>query len=376
MPSTGATTRRRQPTAAKTYKVADSSPLIKSWQPDRELRLGTDFSGLETASIACERVKIRTKLLFACEKEPKLRELIRRNFHAGVIYRDVLTRDISLMPTVDLFISCAPCPPWSQQGKHNGINDSRGTLLYASIDYIVTKKPKVVIMENVRNLSTEFIAELEKIIKKLKNAGYTVEWRVLDCKLNGIAQSRPRCYLVAVLDKWQQFFFWPEPIELPNSDEQVLKCLKRANASNLTVAPHTGGVCQKNITKAIADMTAQGIDPVSRNIFIDVEAGSTFGNWSTICPCITASRGRAGGFYITKQKRRQDTDEMMMFQGIPPGRLDWKSAGLSRGTIGHAIGNACAVNVLERLIPRVLFSAGLIRTLPVDVWAAQGFHAF
>ena len=142
MPSTGATTRRRQPTAAKTYKVAASSPLIKSWQPDRELRLGTDFSGLETASIACERVKIRTKLIFACEKEPKLRELIRRNFHAGVIYRDVLTRDISLMPTVDLFISCAPCPPWSQQGKHKGINDSRGSLLYASIDYIVKKKQR------------------------------------------------------------------------------------------------------------------------------------------------------------------------------------------------------------------------------------------
>ena len=45
-----------------------------------------------------------------------------------------------------------------------------------------------------------------------------------------------------------------------------------------------------------------------------------------------------------------------------------QGAGLSRRKLGHALGNSISINVLERLIPRVLVMAGLVETVPLDIW--------
>lgn len=57
---------------------------------------------------------------------------------------------------------------------------------------------------------------------------------------------------------------------------------------------------------------------------------------------------------------------MSELQGV---RLsDIKREGISDVAIGHAIGNAMSRNILDRLLPRVLFAGGLLRTLPTDRW--------
>jgi hypothetical protein len=58
---------------------------------------------------------------------------------------------------------------------------------------------------------------------------------------------------------------------------------------------------------------------------------------------------------------------MSEFQGV---RLsDVKRVGVTDAAIGHAIGNSMSRNILDRLLPRVLFAAGLLPRLPTDRWA-------
>ena len=102
---------------------------------------------------------------------------------------------------------------------------------------------------------------------------------------------------------------------------------------------------------------------------IDLHAGKKFRQWTCgKSPCITASRGKSQGFFITSLQRRMTVDDMARLQGMRPGRVDWQGAGIGQASYGHRVGNSMSVNVLERLLPRVLHAAGLVANLPPDVW--------
>ena len=46
-----------------------------------------------------------------------------------IIYDDIVARDNNEAPDVDLFVSGAPCPPFSSAGKRKGLSDERGWLI-------------------------------------------------------------------------------------------------------------------------------------------------------------------------------------------------------------------------------------------------------
>ena len=62
---------------------------------------------------------------------------------------------------------------------------------------------------------------------------------------------------------------------------------------------------------------------------------------------------------------------MLILQGMQPNRVDWRAIKVPEGSFGHMIGNSMSVNVLERLLPRVLLASGLLEGKPVDWWQAH-----
>ena len=80
--------------------------------------------------------------------------------------------------------------------------------------------------------------------------------------------------------------------------------------------------------------------------------------------------GCSGGYFIAKLHRYLMLEEMATLQGLPHAVLAamLAAAGGNRRLVGQAIGDAMSVNVLMRLLPRALHSAGLLENIPTDVW--------
>ena len=49
---------------------------------------------------------------------------------------------------------------------------------------------------------------------------------------------------------------------------------------------------------------------------------------------------------------------------------------VARTNMGKACGNSMTKSILERLLPRVLYSCGLIDDLPVDHWEDPSYNPF
>lgn len=79
------------------------------------------------------------------------------------------------VPDHDVLVGGFPCQPFSKSGKQKGMEEARGTLFWNIAKIIEVRKPKLVILENVRNIAGPRHAhEWEVIIQTLRELGYRV----------------------------------------------------------------------------------------------------------------------------------------------------------------------------------------------------------
>lgn len=100
-----------------------------------------------------------------------------------------------------------PCQPFSKSGKQKGESESRGTLFWNIEQIIIERHPKIVLLENVRNLAgPKHLDTFNKIIGILKREGYLVSSEPLIVsphkihpKFGGSPQIRERLFIAATL---------------------------------------------------------------------------------------------------------------------------------------------------------------------------------
>ena len=91
-------------------------------------------------------------------------------------------------------------------------------------------------------------------------------------------------------------------------------------------------------------------------IVVDIDAAKV--NWMYgVSPCLTRTRA-AVGFYLPARGRRMTLAERFRLQGIPLRVLQYRQ-GISDRQLGMMVGNALSLNVLERLLVRILRACGL-----------------
>jgi DNA (cytosine-5)-methyltransferase 1 len=79
------------------------------------------------------------------------------------------------VPEHDVLVGGFPCQPFSKSGKQQGMDETRGTLFWNIAKIIEVRKPKIVLLENVRNIAgPRHIHEWDVIIKTLRQLGYRV----------------------------------------------------------------------------------------------------------------------------------------------------------------------------------------------------------
>lgn len=129
---------------------------------------------------------------------------------------DMTKIDWGKVEDFDLLFYSTPCTDFSNAGKQAGGEEGSGTrssILWWTRYAILEKKPKYLIMENVKALvSCKFITLFRKWLDELTSYGYTNFCQVLNAKDYGIPQNRERIFVVSVLgDAW---FSFPQPQEL------------------------------------------------------------------------------------------------------------------------------------------------------------------
>ena len=107
------------------------------------------------------------------------------------------------VPDHDIFTYSFPCQDISSVGTKKGLDEQSGTrssLLWECKKIIEYKKPKYLVLENVKNLTTgKNRKNFDEWLSFLESQGYSNYWDILDAKDYGIPQRRPRTIVVSKL---------------------------------------------------------------------------------------------------------------------------------------------------------------------------------
>lgn len=103
-----------------------------------------------------------------------------------------------------------PCETFSVRGNKKGLNDSRGMLVFAFLEWVTALKPRFFLMENVPPLARlNGGAILATLSDRARSAGYAVTHAILNAADFGAATKRQRLFLIGMLGKTS--FTFPEP---------------------------------------------------------------------------------------------------------------------------------------------------------------------
>ena len=112
---------------------------------------------------------------------------------------DLTKIKIESIPEFDILCAGFPCQPFSKAGDQKGFKDDRGNIFFDICNIIEYHKPKYLILENVRNLSSHDSGNTWNVIKNKINElnYYTYEKPIiLNTLYFGVPQSRERVVIM------------------------------------------------------------------------------------------------------------------------------------------------------------------------------------
>ena len=115
-------------------------------------------------------------------------------------YGDIRKIRARNLPDFDLLIGGFPCQSFSIAGKRKGFADTRGTLFFEIARIASAKRPRFLLLENVKGLlNHENGRTFGVILRTLDGLGYDIQWQVLNSKDFGVPQNRERVFIVGHL---------------------------------------------------------------------------------------------------------------------------------------------------------------------------------
>lgn len=127
-----------------------------------------------------------------------------KNFKDFVKVIDITEIDVESLPDFDLMCAGFPCQPFSIAGKRLGLLDDRSGVLPKLIEIIKYKKPKIILLENVKNFENFGGGSLLNETKSsIADIGYSVFHSVLDAARFGLPQFRKRIFILAISNEYE-----------------------------------------------------------------------------------------------------------------------------------------------------------------------------
>ena len=134
--------------------------------------------------------------VFSSEFNTAAQEVYNANY-GEYPFGDITKIGVESIPDHDILTAGFPCQPFSISGKMRGFEDTRGTLIYNVFKILEARRPRVVLLENVKHLvHHDHGNTLKTILKGLNDLGYKTSWKVLNASDFGVPQNRERLIIV------------------------------------------------------------------------------------------------------------------------------------------------------------------------------------
>jgi len=285
----------------------------------------------------------------ACDIDEGARKIYEANFGLkpeGDI-RD-LAEKAAQIPDFELLCAGFPCQPFSIAGNGEGFKDKvKGNLFYDILKIIDVKKPRMCILENVKNLETHDEGKtFQTIQQELMGRGYQVTARVLNSAEYGSPQQRERIFIFAT----QGLFTFPTNVPhfrtvasvLDSEQENELNGSKYYLIKKMPKASMTTPRCIYDVysfeTNKGGRQGERVYDPAAVGITVCASSGGP---------------GAKTGLYLTAPNivRRLTVKETLQMFGFP---TTYKFPETPAERALFYLGNSIVVNVPASFIPAIL----------------------
>lgn len=286
-------------------------------------------------------------LLWANEYDKNACITYKENFKHDLIEGDVLQLDVDGIPKIDVLTAGFPCQPFSVAGYRKGFDDNRGNHFFRILDFVDTMRPKVVFLENVKNLVTHDHGNTMKVIEKsLRDRNYSFQSKVLNTKDYGnIPHNRERIFIVAfdkdVVGNAEAVFEFPKEDKLTKTIKDLVMKEKVEDEFYYNEDRYMYKMLQQEMT---SDRTVYQF----RRQYVRE-------NKSNVCPTLTANMG-TGGHNVPLVKtdfgfRKLTPRECLRFQGFPDG---FKIPKIANSHLYKQAGNSVSVPVIEAVSKNIM----------------------
>ena len=214
------------------------------------------FSGIGGFEVGLQNSNLEHELIGYSEIDKYAIEIFERHFEGVKNYGNATNIQGDELPDFDLLVGGFPCQAFSVAGLQRGFDDTRGTLFFDIARICSEKRPRYLVLENVKGLlSHDNGKTFQTILRVLTDMGYRVEWQVLNSKDWGVPQNRERIFIIGYLRGFPTRKIFP----ITSSEGQAtrgksekkpghLKIDKKGNikknpnvASTITGGAHSGG---------------------------------------------------------------------------------------------------------------------------------------
>lgn len=315
-----------------------------------KLKCASFFAGVGGIDIGFELAGM-FETVYANEFDQYPVQTYEMNANVKVDCRDIRDVKPEEIPDFDVCLAGFPCQSFSVAGYRQGFDDvkGRGTLFFEVARLIEAKKPKIIFLENVKNLVGHDNGNtFSVILDTLSRLGYNVKYKVLNAMEYGnIPQNRERIYIVGFLDKVQcEKFEFPKPIPLTTQLSDIIDFHTKLDEKYYyTPGKYKGDIYDKLVAamddnKAVYQWRRQYVRK----------------NKSGVVPTLTANQGMGGHnvclIMTDNGIRKMTPHECFNAQGFP---VNFKlPATMAESRLYKQAGNSVCVSVIKRIADNVV----------------------
>ncbi len=300
------------------------------------------FAGIGGFRIALE--KQGAKCVFTSEWDKEAQKTYFENF-GDIPQGDITKINEKDIPEHDIICAGFPCQAFSISGKQQGFKDARGTLFFDIARIAKHHQPKVLFLENVKNLVKNYHGNTLKIILRiLDEIGYNAYYQILVASHYGVPQARERIYIVAFRkDLGVNYFYFPKPTYKKVYVKDILE-------DDEITAEHI--INRKDIKFWERDQTPQ-LKPIQIGQINNGGQGeriySINGHAITLSAYGGGAAGKTGAYLVNGKIRRLSPRECARVQGYP----EWFKIPVSKSQAYKQFGNSISVPVVESIFQQI-----------------------